>query len=210
MTAPQLPQPASSPSSASSPSPSSGRALPPGAARPGPRSVPAFDPVRPRRGRRRLRRALRRRRPVLAAALAVAAASLALAVPRPAQQSSPPTAEGATAAGTAGTSRPAQDSRRAPPRVSAPVRIADAGAARLLEPGDVVDVLAAPAEPSAGAAERARVVARRARVAEVPAGEETAPRDEARGALLVLDVPRTTAADLAAAGAGAQLTVTRW
>ncbi|MFD7511909.1 hypothetical protein ACFV5N_21605, partial [Streptomyces sp. NPDC059853] len=95
--------------------------------------------------------------------------------------------------------------------VSAPVRIADAEVVRLLAPGDVVDVLAA--DP--GAAEPARVVARRAEVAGIP-GRDEAPREEAGpfattdGALLVLTVPRATAAELAGAAAGSLLAVSRW
>lgn len=71
--------------------------------------------------------------------------------------------------------------------VAAPVRIADAGAVRLLRPGDRVDVVAADGG-SAG-----RVVATGARVTAVPdfAADET-------GALIVLSVPRPTAARLAA------------
>ncbi|WP_313956448.1 hypothetical protein [Streptomyces sp. SAJ15] len=114
--------------------------------------------------------------------------------------------------------------------VSAPVRIADAGAARLLRPGDRVDVLAA-----AGSAEP-RVVARGARVAQVPgARADAADRaaDDAaasggladgdltdgglagevgsgvgEGALVVLAVPRATAATLAGASVTARLAVT--
>jgi hypothetical protein len=87
--------------------------------------------------------------------------------------------------------------------VLAPVRIADVAAARLLEPGDVVDVLAVPAGRVRGGREaaRVRVVARRARVAEVPAGAA------AGGALLVLAVRPGTAAELAGAGAAGDLAV---
>jgi hypothetical protein len=81
--------------------------------------------------------------------------------------------------------------------VAAPVRIADAATVRLLRPGDRVDVIAAD-----GAGE-GRVVAAGARVAEVPdfAATET-------GALVVLSVPRATAARLAGAGTTARLAVT--
>jgi hypothetical protein len=81
--------------------------------------------------------------------------------------------------------------------VAAPVRIADAATVRLLTPGDRVDVIAAD-----GGGE-ARVVAAGARVAEVPdfAATET-------GALVVLSVPRATAARLAGAGTTARLAVT--
>lgn len=81
--------------------------------------------------------------------------------------------------------------------VAAPVRIADAATVRLLRPGDRVDVIAAD-----GGGE-GRVVAAGARVAEVPdfAATET-------GALVVLSVPRATAARLAGAGTTARLAVT--
>jgi hypothetical protein len=81
--------------------------------------------------------------------------------------------------------------------VAAPVRIADAATVRLLRPGDRVDVIAAD-----GGSE-GRVVAAGARVAEVPdfAATET-------GALVVLSVPRATAARLAGAGTTARLAVT--
>ncbi|MHC0433329.1 hypothetical protein ACX6XY_24605, partial [Streptomyces sp. O3] len=104
--------------------------------------------------------------------------------------------------------------------VSAPVRIADAGAVRLLRPGDRVDVIAT----AEGAA--ARVVAARARVVELPetGGEEPAEASAGQslpsgpsvpsvpsaqgGALVVLSVPRPTATRLAGAGATTRLAVT--
>jgi Flp pilus assembly protein CpaB len=88
--------------------------------------------------------------------------------------------------------------------VAAPVRIADAATVRLLRPGDRVDVIAA-GETAAGG--EARVVARGARVAKVP---EAAGGPEGSGALVVLAVPRATAARLAGAGATARLAVTLW
>ncbi|MET9672309.1 hypothetical protein ABZY68_04310 [Streptomyces sp. NPDC006482] len=88
--------------------------------------------------------------------------------------------------------------------VSAPVRIADAETVRLLRPGDRVDVIAAPNSPM-GEAGEARVVATGARVAEVPRAGET--RSDG-GALVVLSVPRSTAAVLAGAGVTSQLAVT--
>ncbi|MFI1824987.1 RcpC/CpaB family pilus assembly protein [Streptomyces sp. NPDC020412] len=116
--------------------------------------------------------------------------------------------------------------------VSAPVRIADAATVRLLRPGDRVDVIAAP-EPtgtgaSADAVPEARVVAAGVRVESVPerggripggpapdgadAGVEAAAGDpvgdgSAGGALVVLSVPRDTAAELAGAAAGSRLVV---
>ncbi|OAH14055.1 hypothetical protein STSP_25030 [Streptomyces jeddahensis] len=88
--------------------------------------------------------------------------------------------------------------------VAAPVRIADAATVRLLRPGDRVDVVAADGAATGGGV--ARVVARGARVTKVP----EAARDSAAesGALIVLSVPRATAARLAGAGATSRLAVT--
>lgn len=87
--------------------------------------------------------------------------------------------------------------------VTAPVRIADGATVRLLRPGDRVDVIAA--EESATGVGAARVVARGARVSKVPAASATES-----GALVVLTVPRHTAARLAGAGATSRLAVTLW
>jgi hypothetical protein len=81
--------------------------------------------------------------------------------------------------------------------VTAPVRISDGATVRLLRPGDRVDVVAAD---SGG---QARVVAAGARVTEVPDVGATET-----GALVVLSVPRSTAARLAGASATARLAVT--
>jgi hypothetical protein len=81
--------------------------------------------------------------------------------------------------------------------VTAPVRIADAATVRLLRRGDRVDVVAAD---SGG---EARVVAAGVRVTEVPQFDATET-----GALVVLSVPRTTAARLAGASATSRLAVT--
>ncbi|MCZ0979944.1 hypothetical protein O1L60_15715 [Streptomyces diastatochromogenes] len=111
---------------------------------------------------------------------------------------------------TRGRALPARNrcppARARPPRplVSAPVRIADAATVRLLRPGDRVDVIAAP-DSTLGAEGEARVVAMGARVAEVPRPDETRPDG---GALVVLTVPRPTAAALAGAGVTSQLAVT--
>jgi Flp pilus assembly protein CpaB len=86
--------------------------------------------------------------------------------------------------------------------VAAPVRIADAATVRLLRPGDRVDVIAAQETATGG---DARVVARGARVTKVPEPLESATDS---GALVVLSVPRTTAARLAGASAMARLAVT--
>jgi hypothetical protein len=95
--------------------------------------------------------------------------------------------------------------------VTAPVRIADAETVRLLRPGDRVDVIAAPETPAGTGADdglpAARVVARGARVTEVP---EPAAQHGDAGALVMLAVPRGTAAALAGAGVTARLAVTVW
>ncbi|WP_320777151.1 hypothetical protein [Streptomyces sp. CRN 30] len=94
--------------------------------------------------------------------------------------------------------------KRAVTTVSAPVRIADGATVRLLRPGDRVDVIAAAEGTPAGDGE-ARVVARGARVTEVPGAS---PAET--GALVVLAVPRATAARLAGAGVASRLAVTLW
>ncbi|MEF9883457.1 hypothetical protein V4Y03_13530 [Streptomyces sp. P9-A4] len=154
--------------------------------------VPFFEPLRVRGTRHRLRRALRRGRHLPAVLLALAAVALAVGGggPRP---EAPATAVAARA-------RPPVVVRP----VSVPVRIADAATVRLLRPGDRVDVIAAPNSTLGGAGE-ARVVATGARVAEVPHPGET--RSDG-GALVVLSVPRATAAALAGAGVTSQLAVT--
>lgn len=81
--------------------------------------------------------------------------------------------------------------------MTAAVRIADAATVRLLRPGDRVDVIAADGRG------RGRVVADGARVSAVPDSEVTGT-----GALVVLSVPRSTAARLAGAGITSQLAVT--
>ncbi|MGW3637508.1 RcpC/CpaB family pilus assembly protein [Streptomyces sp. NPDC005131] len=99
----------------------------------------------------------------------------------------------------------APEGERRPVRlVSAPVRIADAATVRLL-PGDRVDVIAGE-----GSGADARVVAKGARVAAVPrtAADGAAEYPAEGGALVVLSVPRRTAASLAGAGISARLAVT--
>lgn len=101
--------------------------------------------------------------------------------------------------------------------VSAPVRIADAETVRLLEPGDRVDVIAAPGAssgeaPGAGTGPGvrsrtgpdARIVVTGARVVEVPRAAEGF---QDGGALIVLAVPRPVATALAGAGATSRLAV---
>jgi hypothetical protein len=127
----------------------------------------------------------------VAVGLAITAAALAAAMP---DSGAPPQAP-AEADRVAAAVAPRRPSERKgdPALVRAPVRIADAGVVELLRPGDRVDVLAA-----------ARVVASGARVVTVPEGDGGALGD---GALVVLSVPRSTAAALAGASARSPLTV---
>ncbi|MFF3775401.1 hypothetical protein [Streptomyces sp. NPDC002232] len=157
---------------------------------PPPCAVPAFEPLHVRGARHRLRRALRRGRRAPALLLALTAGALAVAQTAAAPAAPPPPSAPARA-------RPPA----AAPLVKAPVRIADAATVRLLRPGDRVDVIAAPDSPL-GADAEAHVVATGARVAEVPRPREARPDG---GALVVLSMPRPTAAKLAGAGVTAQL-----
>ncbi|MFJ4870582.1 hypothetical protein [Streptomyces sp. NPDC088757] len=163
---------------------------------PAPCVVPPFEPVRVRGARPRLRRALRRGRRVPVVLLALMAAALAVAGAVSGGRPSP----GSTKAATVSPGRPAPAARL----VSAPVRIADAATVRLLRPGDRVDVIAAPHAPPGGEG-GARVVASGARVAEVPRADGDGPDS---GALVVLSVPRATAAVLVGAGVTSRLAVT--
>jgi hypothetical protein len=150
--------------------------------------------VRVRGGRYQLQRLVRHRRRAVAAGLAVTAAALVAAGPRTGAE--PHRAEQARGHPvTVPVRRPA-----AVDVVTAPVRIADAATVRLLRPGDRVDVIAAE-DPSAGGA--ARVLARGVRVTKVPE-----PSGAESGALVVLSVPRATAARLVGASATARLAVT--
>ncbi|MEU0584918.1 hypothetical protein [Streptomyces sp. NPDC006132] len=198
-----LARPSYVPSSPSSSPSWSVPACPPGPEVPATREVPRFDPVRVG-GRCRSGRLVRHRRRALAVGLAVTATALVAAGPRDAEgaRGHPRPRPPAHAASVPGE-RPAPP-RRAAGAVTAPVRIADAATVRLLRPGDRVDVIAAEETVSGG---DARVVARGARVTEVPE-----PLDGASdgGALVVLSVPRATAARLAGASATARLAVTLW
>ncbi|MEU1277399.1 RcpC/CpaB family pilus assembly protein [Streptomyces sp. NPDC005805] len=166
--------------------------------------VPPFPPLHVRRSGLRLRRALRRQRGTMAAGLAVTAAALAATAAGQSEghagrrTSEAPETAALTAAAPA-RKRPADEEL-----VSAPVRIADAATVRLLRPGDRVDVIAAPDSPSEDGP-AAEIVASDVRVDEVPAPDATAPE---AGALVVLSVPRDTAAALAGAGTTSRLAVT--
>ncbi|MDX2728720.1 MULTISPECIES: hypothetical protein [unclassified Streptomyces] len=165
---------------------------------PPPCGVPAFAPLRVRGGGgRRLRRAVWRQRRAMAAGLALTAAALATTGLTGGDG-------GHGAADPAGGPAP-EGERRQVQLVSAPVRIADPATVRLLRPGDRVDVIA-----GGGSGADARVVAKGARVAAVPrtAGDGFIEGPAEGGALVVLSVPRSTAASLAGAGISARLAVT--
>ncbi|MEP6759849.1 MAG: Flp pilus assembly protein CpaB [Sporichthyaceae bacterium] len=98
--------------------------------------------------------------------------------------------------------------------VAAPVRIADAGSARLLQPGDVIDVLAADSATETAAGEtavtEARLVASGVRVVAVPREVESALSGASFevGALVVLATTSQTAARLASAAVTSRLSLT--
>ncbi|MFI1375092.1 hypothetical protein ACH4UY_24125 [Streptomyces longwoodensis] len=185
---------------------------PPGADAPPPCEVPHFPPVRVRGGRYSLRRLVRSRRRAVALGLAVTAAALVAAGPmdeagraRGHGAGDPPARTPTVSAGPV---------RRGPPAepVSAPVRIADAATVRLLRPGDRVDVIAAEQTATGvgtaagtGTGAGAQVVARGAVVTRIPEAG-----DVGEGALVVLSVPRYTAARLLGAGTTARLAVALW
>ncbi|MBG0826343.1 flagellar biosynthesis protein FlgA [Planomonospora sp. ID67723] len=87
-----------------------------------------------------------------------------------------------------------------PGTVAAPVRVADPESARLLSPGDVVNVLAA--QDGWDGSAPARTVAEGVPVLALPAGESGG------GALIVLATTPEQAADLASAQAGGKLSIT--
>lgn len=219
----------------SSPPPPSA-AHPPGADAPATCEVPSFAPVRVHGGRYRLQRLVRSRRRALAIGLAVTAAALVALGPRvgdPAR-GNPGAGAGAGAGVGAGPggeasrdSHPrAHSSARAPvpgtrsvEKVTAPVRIADAATVRLLKPGDRVDVIAVEQAALGGGrgmggtgdvGGEAHVVARGALVTKVPEPLDSSVGADDGGALVVLSVPRSTAARLAGASATARLAVTLW
>ncbi|MFH9043316.1 hypothetical protein ACH4FA_28725 [Streptomyces sp. NPDC017966] len=167
--------------------------------------MPHFAPVRVRGALPLPGRLVRHRRRAVALGLAVTAAALVAAGPRDADRSRDrPDGSPAVRATPVSPGDRAVRARGAGAAVTAAVRIADAATVRLLRPGDRVDVIAAEETVSGG---EARVVARGARVTEVP---EPADGAGDGGALVVLSVPRSTAAGLAGASATARLAVTVW
>ncbi|WUG25150.1 hypothetical protein OG912_20570 [Streptomyces sp. NBC_00464] len=177
-------------------SPSRPASPPPPAPAPPPCGVPPFPPLRVRGGSgHRLRRAVWRQRRAMAAGLALTAAALAASGLGGGKGEAGGGGGAAHATGTA-------HRRVSPPvrQVSAPVRIADAETVRLLRPGDRVDVIA-----SEGAGSDSRVLAKGARVTQVPS--VSAEGSAENGALIVLSVPRATATALAGAGISAGFAV---
>ncbi|MFI6371249.1 hypothetical protein [Streptomyces sp. NPDC050546] len=173
---------------------------------PATREVPRFDPVRVRGGRYRSGRLGRHRRRALAVGLAVTATALVAAGPRDGDgaRGQPRGQSPAHRASMSGERSGTHGAAVGAGPVTAPIRIADAATVRLLRPGDRVDVIAAEGTAAGG---DARVVARGARVTKVP--EPLAGATDG-GALIVLSVPRATAARLAGASATARLAVTLW
>ncbi|MGV9890654.1 RcpC/CpaB family pilus assembly protein [Streptomyces sp. NPDC003395] len=181
--------------------------------------VPPFAPVRVRGVRYLAHRLARHRRRAVAAGLAVTAAALVAAGPRETPDrvrghpQERPSSVPAVAPADASSGRAAGAAGAAGGTVAAPVRIADAGTVRLLRPGDRVDVIAVEdgadgaggERGAAGAADGVQVVARGARVARLP---EDVGDVAGGGALVVLAVPRATAARLVGASATARLAVT--
>jgi hypothetical protein len=162
-------------------------------------AVPDFPPIRAggRGGGGILRAAIRRRRRTLTAVLTLTAVALAVS----AAHNTPP--QRAPAASRGPATAVLHHNKPGDRLVRAPVRIADAAAVALLRPGVRVDVLAG-----------ARVVAAGATVVAVPVSRTVSQASPAipdsggpGGALIVLAVPRHTAAALSGAAATSPLGV---
>ncbi|GGT00773.1 hypothetical protein GCM10010156_68620 [Planobispora rosea] len=89
-----------------------------------------------------------------------------------------------------------------PGTVATPIRVADPESARLLSPGDIVNVLAAPTGWDGPAASGATTVAENVPVVALPASESGG------GALIVLATTPEQAVGLASAQAGGKLSIT--
>ncbi|NDU74162.1 hypothetical protein GWI34_16180 [Actinomadura sp. DSM 109109] len=94
--------------------------------------------------------------------------------------------------------------------VATPIRLADAGTARLVHPGDHVDVLTVPSEPALAHGPRPHGGTARVVVSEVPVIAVPPPSDDGpqEGALVVLATDRPQATALAGAGAPLALAIT--
>ena len=91
--------------------------------------------------------------------------------------------------------------------VLAPARIADAATVALVNPGDIIDVIASWPAGQTGPAS-ATTIASHVRVATVPHPATSSLSNSVDGALLVLEVPPATAARIAAAAISARLSIT--
>ncbi|MEV7970035.1 RcpC/CpaB family pilus assembly protein [Sphaerisporangium sp. NPDC088356] len=96
-----------------------------------------------------------------------------------------------------------------PGMVATPVRITDAGAARLLRVGDVIDVIAAAAQwDEARLDPRTATVAQAVTVIALPRATASADSMTESGALVVLATTLEQAARLTQAGTGSRLSIT--
>ncbi|WP_405142010.1 RcpC/CpaB family pilus assembly protein [Sphaerisporangium sp. NBC_01403] len=96
-----------------------------------------------------------------------------------------------------------------PGLLATPVRITDAGSARLLRVGDVIDVIAAAAQWDDAALDpRAATVAQAVTVVALPRSADSADSMTESGALVVLATTPEQAARLARAGTGSRLSIT--
>ena len=125
----------------------------------------------------------------------------------------PVSAVGRTLAGPVRSGEPVTDVRLigaglvaslAPGMVATPVRLADSAIGSLISPGDLVDVLAAPADPAARTT--TTVVATGVRVLAVPPPAVGAATDD--GSLVLLATSRPEALALAVAATAERLSIT--
>lgn len=89
-----------------------------------------------------------------------------------------------------------------------PVRITDAGSARLLRPGDVIDVIAAAAQWDDTLDPRTATIAQAVTVIALPGSTPSTDSTTESGALVVLATTPEQATRLAQAGTGSRLSIT--
>jgi hypothetical protein len=162
-------------------------------------AVPDFPPIRAggRGAGGILRAAIRRRRRALTAVLAVTSFALAVSAAHGTSPQRVPAAPRGPAAAVVRDKKPGDR------LVRAPVRIADTAAVALLHPGARVDVLAGARVVAAGVT----VVALPLNPSPPQAGLAVTDGGGPGGALVVLSVPRRTAAALSGAAATSPLGV---
>lgn len=152
-----------------------------------------------------MRASLARWRRPLAAAFAAASVGFGLQAVRPVATSPQAPGYAGYQASRAGAPQAGQPDGLRPDLAAVPVRIADAGAVRLLHPGDRIDLFAPAPDPAGlgppGGA--ARFVARSVPVLAIP--PESAETDSGQGGLVVLGAAHGQAEVLA--GAGPHLTI---